>query len=181
MEAVMVAKRSIYSQLRAIGLRFKIYGRAEVQQLHSILLPGEIIQHCVYGYYIGGSGLLVATTERLLLIDKRPLYLHLEELSYDSIDESLIRRKLLQATFFVRSGKKRLKFRSLSDARMKQLYRYVQKRQAEAERDIRDSIAVVKQVNNGFVQHPAWRPHAPHMLRRRPGKFHKRLGQVART
>ncbi len=179
----MVAKRSLYPQLRAAGLRFNLRGRAEVQQLRSILLPGEVIQHCVYGYYVGGSGLLVATNKRLMMIDKRPLYLHLEELLYESIDESIIYRKLLQAVFFVRSGTKRLKFRSLSDARMKQLYSYVQRRQAEVARDIRDSHVVVQQVNKGYVPHPAWRPHAPHMLRRRgrPSKFHKSLGQVART
>ena len=178
----MVTKELIQSQLRALGMQFKLFGRTEVQQLHNIILPGETILHCVYGYYVGGSGLLVATDKRLLLIDQRPLYLHLEELTYDRIHESRIGRKLMQSVLFIRSGSKRLRFRTMSDARMKRLFRFVENKLAEVDRDIRDSNAVVRQVNNGYVQHPAWRPHAPHMLvRKRHTKFHREIGQVARS
>lgn len=177
----MVAKRSIDTQIRALGLHFRMRGRGEVNELRNILQPGEQIKHCIYGYYSGGSGILVATSNRLLLIDKRPLYLYLEEFSYDTINESLVMQKLLQTTLFIRSGTKRIRFRSLSDARLKRMSRFVQARLAEIERDIRDSNVIVSEINKGLVPHPAWRPHAPHMIRQRPAKFHRSIGKVARV
>lgn len=121
----MEARKSLQSQLANLKLRFIFFGRAEAKELVRVLRDGEVVKHCVHGYYHGGSGLLVATNQRLFLIDKRPYYLNVEEAEYDRIQMIEVVQKIFQATLTFQSRENSLTFRSVSDARLKALKRYV--------------------------------------------------------
>jgi hypothetical protein len=154
----MVAMRTVEGQLRNIGHRFRIFGRAEIKELRKILQPDETIIQYAYGYYHGGSGLLVATDKRLLLIDKRPFYLNLENMPFEYIKSINFGPKMLQGNIFLETRIKKIIFRSVSDANLKGICEYVKSRL--------DTIDMTKVLDNSTRQvghrpylNPMWRPH----------------------
>lgn len=171
----MVASRTIKSQLSRLHLRCWVFGRAEAKELRKILKPGEVIVHCAHGYYHGGSGLLVATNERLLLIDKRPFFLNLEEMQYQNIKGSEIIQHMLTATINIQAGYKNLRFKSVSDARLKQISHYINEEIEFARRRFAKALTNSKLLRGSSkpYQNPGWSPHHPAVLpRRRPTKFY---------
>ncbi len=170
----MVAQRSIKSQLSRLKLHFWFFGRAEIKELRKILEPSEVIRHCAHGYYHGGSGLLVATNKRLMLIDKRPLYLNFEEMKYELIRNVSFDQKFLQASLIIQSGAKKLLFKSVSDAHLKQIQQYVSDEISLAKKHFAKELTESKLANLGKASlHPAWTPHNPMLMkRRRPTKFY---------
>jgi transitional endoplasmic reticulum ATPase len=64
------------------GLRGKL-ATPELRELPKLLQPGEDVVSLVQGWYRGNAGVLVATTQRLLFVDKGWLYgLHYEQFEY---------------------------------------------------------------------------------------------------
>lgn len=154
----MVAMRTVDGQMRNIGHRFRIFGRSEIKELRKILHPDETIIQYTYGYYHGGSGILVATDQRLLLIDKRPFYLNLENMPFEYIKSIDFGSRMLQGTLYLQTGIKTIMFRSVSDANLRKICNFVQ--------DKLDTMTKPIIVNNTNMQigykpylNPAWRPH----------------------
>ncbi len=83
----MITNHEVERQLKAIGFRLGWWGRAEIKELEQVIEPGETIMYCVNGHYENGFALLCVTDHRVLLIDKKPLYLTLEDINYDMISE----------------------------------------------------------------------------------------------
>jgi hypothetical protein len=154
----MAARDVVKNQLRSIGHRYSVFGRAEMKELQNILHPDENIVQCAYGYYHGGSGLLVATNKRLLLVDKRPFYLNLEIIPFDQIKFVEFSAKLLQGTLYLESGIKRLLFRSVSDARLRKICEHAKEKIKDIEKPLIDLIPSA-QVSRKPYLNPAWRPH----------------------
>lgn len=166
----MVARKSLNSQLANIGLHFRVFGRGEVKELQKILRIGENIYQCAYGYYHGGSGLLVVTDQRILLLDKRTLFLNLEELAFKSVTKVNVQFRALQAILTIQCSDKKLVFRSLSDARIRNISMYIKevaRRLSEQnENVISNEISSAKQVN-------VWRVNSSALVPRlRPTKFY---------
>lgn len=116
--------------IQAISQRkpFRIFGRAEYKELHKILSKSEEVFLAAYGFYSGGSGLLVVTNYRVLLLDKQPFYLNLEDMRYEHITRVELFVGKLQTGLKVCTGTHTMSFKSLSDARLKQMYYFVQAR-----------------------------------------------------
>jgi hypothetical protein len=95
-------------------------------------MPSEEIDECVNGYYEAGFALLVATKDRLLLVDKKPLnYLSIEDMRFDMINEFDYNHRLLGAEIKISAGAKTLHFRSLNKIRLRRLISFVQYRMTE--------------------------------------------------
>lgn len=124
----MVHLRTVEEQLKTIGCNFKFFGRPEIKELAKILLPGETIAQCTNGYYEGGIALLVVTDHRLLLVDRKPMYLTIEDLRFDMISEIDFSHRLLNATIRIFSTNKSLMFTSWNHARLRRLVEYLQHR-----------------------------------------------------
>ena len=168
----MVDKRLLANQLQQIGYRFRTFGRTEINELRRILEPGESIVQCVYGFYQGGSGLLVATDRRVLLIDKRPFYLYVENHTYESITQVIFSSHMLRGALYFQAGIKNFIFKSVSDARLAKLCSYVQEKIKNAEKP-QIINRVVSNFSNKPYLNPAWRPHHSTLVRRpRLSKFH---------
>ena len=112
---------------------FRLFGRSEYKELLKLLSEDETVYEIIYGYYQGGSGLLVATSKRLMLIDKQPFYTNLEDISYRHISDVACKLGRLQSALSIRSGSHILHFRSLSDKKLKNLYFFVESK-AQQER-----------------------------------------------
>jgi hypothetical protein len=158
-------------QSRSLNLRFRIFGRSEIKELKNLLRAGEKVLHCAYGFYQGGTGLLVATEQRVLLIDKRPFYLNVEEMKYDSLRYVDVILKSLQASLQLRDGRKKLIFRSISDARLKGMKEYIADKITIPNKEQITSV-LLSDTAKPYLN-PAWRPrHTIILPRPRPQKFY---------
>jgi hypothetical protein len=124
----MVSLQTIDAQLAKVGMKNRFFGRPEVRELCHILAPGEVIQHAVIGQYEGGFGLIVATNRRVLLIDKKPWFLTMEDIRYDMVSEVDFYGRLLDATVTIITLNKSLTFTSWKKDRLRSLVYYIQHR-----------------------------------------------------
>lgn len=131
----MVTEESVHKQLKALGFKTFGWGRAEVSELHNIMLPDEKIFDCVNGIYEGGFALLLATDVRVLLVDKKPLnYLTVEDLRFDMINEIDYNHRLIGANIIISTGSKTLRFNSFNQPRLRKLINHVQHAMAEGKK-----------------------------------------------
>lgn len=127
----MVHISEVDRQLKAIGVTIKYWGRAEVAELRNILMDGEKIKGCLNGRYEGGFAMLCATDQRLLLVDKKPMYLSVEDLRYDMVAEVDFHNRLLDSTICVNTPNKQLVFTAFKQKPLRDMANYVQQRVME--------------------------------------------------
>lgn len=137
--------KELEEQLKRIGCNFQFWGRSELKELAHVLFPGEIVEHCVNGTYEGGFALLAATDQRVLLIDKKPMYLTLEDVRFDMIAEVDYNHRLINATIFIRTPNKSLRFSAYNHARLRKLFQFVQMRVMEIRQHYQHQTEVWKQ------------------------------------
>jgi hypothetical protein len=123
--------RQIEEQLKHVGCNFKVWGRAEIRELSNVLMPDEKIAQAVNGTYEGGFAMLCVTNYRVLLIDRKPMLLTIEDIRYDMIAEVDYSNRLLGATLRVFTPMRNLVFSSWSTLRLRKCVNYVQQRVSE--------------------------------------------------
>lgn len=124
----MVQPQIVEEQLRRIGANFKFWNKPELRELPKILFEGEEINHVVSGHYEGGFAILVSTNLRIILIDKKPLFLTLEDIRYERISDVELNHRLLDATLRLGALTKNLSFTGYNPARMRAMTLYIQER-----------------------------------------------------
>lgn len=122
----MVHQSIVDNQLKTIGADFKFWGRAEIKELKHILVDGEQIMHCLNGRYEGGFAVICATDRRLLLVDKKLMFLTLEDVRYDMVSEVDFSHRLLDATVNICTVNKKVQFTSLRGGDLRKLTAYMQ-------------------------------------------------------
>lgn len=122
----MVTLHEVERQLKAINCNFRFFGRPEVRELTKILREDEIISQAVNGFYEGGFALLCVTNKRLLLVDRKPMFLTLEDLRFDMIAEVDFNHRLLNATVNIYSTNKSLMFTSWNNHKLRLLVENLQ-------------------------------------------------------
>jgi hypothetical protein len=127
----MVSLGQVEDQLRKVGCNFRFWGRPEVRELCHILIDGEIIAQAVNGRYENGFAMLVVTDHRLLLIDKKPMFLTLEDIRFDMIAEIDFSSQLLDSTVKIITPNRTLVFTSWNQGRMRVMLNYTQQRVSE--------------------------------------------------
>lgn len=124
----MVAIAQLKQQLQAIGADFQFLGRAEIKELPKILFDDERVHHVVFGKYEGGFAILCATNQRVLLIDKKPFYLTLEDVRYDMISDMMFNNRLLTSSLMLGTPHKSITFIGYNPHRLREMSTYIQKR-----------------------------------------------------
>lgn len=82
----MATEDEIREQLKHLDGVSKWLGKREIRALPSVLWPGERIENGVQGVYNARQGMLVATTSRLIFIEKSMLgRLTVEDFPYDKL------------------------------------------------------------------------------------------------
>ncbi|HET7528925.1 MAG TPA: PH domain-containing protein [Candidatus Saccharimonadales bacterium] len=115
-------------------LRFKAsrWFQAEINELQHILMDHEKIIALACGRYFGSFALLVATDQRLLLIDKRVFFMNYEDTRYDMISEIDFNSQFYSATLTVFTVNKTHRFTSVKHRQqLRDITNYVQKRVAQ--------------------------------------------------
>src|SRR5581483_12281921 len=151
----MVNLSVIEAKLTKIGVKKTWFSKPEINELQHILMDGEDIIKCVQGRYTGGFALMVATEIRLLLIDKRPLYLTVEDIRYDMIAEVQVSSRLFDATMTIFTVNRQLAFSSTRRQSLRDLCSYVQKRVMDVRQYGQDTSSVIQPPH---VQEPTPQP-----------------------
>lgn len=135
----MINFKKVQTQLKELQVNVTGWGRSEYQELCNILAPNEVIEACVNGYYESGFALLVATKNRLLVVDKKPFnYLTVEDMRFDMINEFDYQHRLFGAQIKISAGNKLLHFTSLNQVRLRRVLNYVQARMIEVKQEQQD-------------------------------------------
>lgn len=124
----MVTSQYVEEQLKRIGCNFKFWGRPEIRELANILIPDEIISGCTNGRYEGGSALLCVTNFRVLLVDRKPMFLTLEDIRFDMISELDFSARLMDSTIRIITPNRTLRFTSWNNPRLRNILTYTQQR-----------------------------------------------------
>lgn len=122
----MVATKELLRQFHLLGVKPSIWAKAEIRELANVLVPGERLTHVVFGWYENSFALLCCTEHRVLLIDKRPFFLKLEDVRYDKISEIKFLNRLLDSSVILSYAGMKLEFRSWSQSALRKLTSYVQ-------------------------------------------------------
>lgn len=127
----MVSLKLIEDQLKKVGCYSRFWGRPEVKELCNILLPGETIAQAVNGRYENGFAMLCVTDHRVLLIDKKPMFLTLEDIRFDMIAEIDFSAQLVDATVKIITPNRTLTFMSWNQGKLRKALNYTQQRVSE--------------------------------------------------
>ncbi|MBA3758181.1 PH domain-containing protein [Candidatus Saccharibacteria bacterium] len=139
----MVGLENILRQFRRLGVKPSFWAKAEIKELGSLLVPGEQLTNVVFGWYENGFALLCCTDQRVLLIDKKPFFLKLEDLRYDKISEVRFLNRLLDSTLVLSYAGMKLDFKSWDQKGLRKLMINVQEtimRHNQQERQISNPI-----------------------------------------
>jgi hypothetical protein len=143
-EENMVTLREVEEQLQKVGCNFKMWGRAEIRELSNVLMSEEIIAQATNGSYEGGFAMLVVTNYRVLLVDRKPMLLTIEDIRYDMISEVDFHNRLLGATVRIFTPMRNMVFNSWSTIRLRKCVNYIQQRVME----IRQHGMITQQMQN---------------------------------
>jgi hypothetical protein len=141
----MISLRQVEEQLKHVGCNFKFWGRAEIRELSNVLMPDEIIAQATNGTYEGGFAMLCVTNYRVLLIDRKPMLLTIEDIRYDMLSEVDYHNRLMGATIRIFTPMRNLVFSSWSNVRLRKCLNYIQQRVME----IRSHGMIAQQMNMG--------------------------------
>lgn len=130
----MVSTDEVQAQFKKLGFKPSFWTRPELRELPKILVPGEQLTQIATGWYKGGFALLCCTDQRVLLIDKKMLFLTLEDFRYDMIAEVMYQYRLLDASVTMTYAATTLQFKSMNHGKLRQLATYVQQRIMEVRR-----------------------------------------------
>lgn len=125
----MVHISEIQSQLTRLGIRLTRWFNPELKELQRILMDNEKIIAAAPGRYFSGLALLVATDQRLLLIDKRTFFMTVEDTRYDMVSEVDFSTRFYDSTVHIFTLNKQHNFTSIRyKHQLRDLCGYVQQR-----------------------------------------------------
>jgi hypothetical protein len=81
----MTHKQRVASELQTSGASRVAMRTMESRYLHNIIKQDEHIMAMVYGHHQEGNVMLVATDKRMIFLDKKPLFVNDDEISYGMI------------------------------------------------------------------------------------------------
>ena len=128
----MVHQSVIQARLDNLGVKLSRWYKPELKELSLILMDNEEIVLVVAGRYYGGYALLVATGQRLLLIDKKTMFMSMEDIRYDMISAINYSSRLFDSTILISTMNKQHRFTSVKHkTQMRSLTIYAQRRVME--------------------------------------------------
>ena len=128
----MITPNQVKEQLNRVGCHYTGWGSTEVAELSGLLMDGEEIVLAVNGYYEGGFGLLVTTNFRVLIVDKKPFTLNVEDLRYDMISEVTYGARFVTATMHISIPTRTIYFTSWSIDKLHKAMRHIQQHVMDA-------------------------------------------------
>lgn len=154
----MVHKDEISSQLKRLGVNFRLFCHAEIHELPKILFDGEQLQHVLIGRYEGGFALFCATDRRVLLVDKKPFYLTIEDIRYDMISDVQYNHRMIDATVRLGTVHKTIAFTGYNHNKLRAFTNYIQE---QVMYNRQQNNMPVPQIQSDLIAAPAYDSTAP--------------------
>ncbi len=140
----MVDPMIIKVQLATINADLPFWVNAEVRELSRLIVPGEVIKHVLSGRYQGGSAILCATDLRLLIVDKKPMFLAVEDVRYDMIAEVNFTHQLLEASIHLAAFNKDFSFTSYKKRQLHDVTEFIQHKLSDVRRNLQDEPRILE-------------------------------------
>lgn len=140
----MVDPKIIKVQLATINADLPFWVNAEVRELSRLIVPSEIIRHVLNGRYQGGSAILCATDLRLLIVDKKPMFLAVEDVRYDMIAEVNFTHQLLEASIHLAAFNKDFSFTSYRKRQLHDVTEFIQHKLSDVRRNLQDEPRILE-------------------------------------
>ncbi|MDX1765805.1 MAG: PH domain-containing protein [Candidatus Saccharimonadales bacterium] len=112
-------------------------GRAEIKQLPHILFPDETIHRIVTGGCPDGIAVLAATNKRLLLVDKSPFTLDVEDFPYEYISNAEHHLGFVFGTMKIHTLNRELVFQRVNPRKISPFAKFVYFKIREASEHVR--------------------------------------------
>jgi hypothetical protein len=155
----MVHPSLIEARLGELRFTASRWFRAEIHELQHILMDDEKIISLVCGRYFGSFALLVATDQRLLLIDKRVFFMNIEDTRYDMISEIDYNSQVYSGAVTIYTMNKTHKFTSVKyKHQLRELTTYVQRRVMEFRQQQPSETPNLTQAHTRFIPSSATIP-----------------------
>lgn len=122
----MVSTEEVSKQLKRLHVNFQFWCHAEIKELPKVLFEGEQLHNVLVGRYEGGFALFCATDLRVLLIDKKPFYLTLEDIRYDMISDVQYNHRMIDATVRLGTLHKTIAFTGYNHNKLRDFTSYIQ-------------------------------------------------------
>lgn len=122
----MVEASEVSRQLKRLKVNFQFWCRGEIRELPRVLFEGEQLEHVIMGRYEAGFALFCATDRRVLLIDKKPFYLTIEDVRYDMISDVQYNHRLIDATVRLGTVHKTISFTGYNHNKLRDFTNYIQ-------------------------------------------------------
>lgn len=81
----LTKKQRIMNELKAVDVSWYGLVKSEISMLPQLIHDDEHIMGVVYGHHKGSSAMLIATDHRVLYIDRKPMFVNTDELTYDIV------------------------------------------------------------------------------------------------
>lgn len=116
----------IIEEIKSIDTVKNVHNKREVKELPNILWENEHIEHIAPGFYSGGWGIVVATNERLLIIDKGITgSLKVEDFPYSKINSIQFKTGMLMGEIEIFSSGNKAKIDNIDKKLVRNLAEHV--------------------------------------------------------
>ena len=139
----MVELSKVLKQLADVGYKTTMFQRSEVKELCNVLHEDEEILQATNGYYEGGFSLLVATDHRLLLVDRKPMFLTLDSIAYSMIQEVTFNYRLLNSTIHIYTSNKVLDYNSWNHSQLRSILSFTQRAMREPSHQVPQTAVTI--------------------------------------
>lgn len=153
---------TVLHQLDQLGVRPGRIFSGEVRALSRILLEDEVIEQYMTGRYDAGPAIMVATNKRLLLVDKKPFNLTIEDIPYDMVSEVAYNVQAFNAFITIHSISKTVHMMSFRQSMLRRFAGFVQARVMH--------IRATRQVYMNPVQQMAGGQQQPYQVHQMPAQ-----------
>lgn len=82
---VLTEKERIKQQLHDLGASSIVQNTPEARYLPQLIHPNENIEGVMYGRSKNGFAMILATSKRIIFLDKKPFFINEDELTYDIV------------------------------------------------------------------------------------------------
>lgn len=122
-----------------------LYGllKSETRVLPKLLHPAEHVEAVIYGQHNSNSAMLVATDERIIYVDKKPIALMLDEVSYEVVSGIELDIHLFFASLILHTPVKNYNFRFVNMQCAEKFARHIEMHRLEREAKKQPSIELL--------------------------------------
>ncbi|MEM6686326.1 MAG: PH domain-containing protein [Bacteroidota bacterium] len=138
--------KSQIKNIKHLNLFDKLFGFNEIKELPNVIQDTEKIEDIIQGKFSGGNGILVATTHRLIFLNKKFLgALTLEEVTYVHINKIHFSKILFLGKIVVHTVNKRVAIGDLDISEGKRFVAFVEQKIASLPNDTTVDTEVTQQ------------------------------------